>query len=71
MNILELARFEELNGENFIDRPCDISILVNVYNFGNFLKETFEGILEQDTDFSMEVLVHDDVSTDESQGVEF
>ena len=69
MNILELARFEELNGENFIDRPCDISILVNVYNFGNFLKETFEGILEQDTDFSMEVLVHDDASTDESQDI--
>ena len=66
MNILDLAGFEELNGENFKDKSFDVTVLVNVYNFGRFLPDALEGIVSQKCDYAIEVLIHDDGSTDDS-----
>lgn len=43
-----------------------VSICTLVYNHEYYLRECFEGIMMQKTDFAFEVLVHDDASTDNS-----
>lgn len=40
-----------------------------VYNHANYLKDYFEGILCQKTNFAFVVIVHDDASTDESANI--
>lgn len=46
-----------------------VSILCNSYNHADFIRDAFEGILSQKTDFSYEVIVHDDCSTDGTQEI--
>lgn len=43
-----------------------VSVLMFVYNHEKYLREAIESVLCQDTDFSYEVLIHDDASTDGS-----
>lgn len=43
-----------------------VSICTLVYNHEPYLRECFEGLVMQKTDFTFEVLVHDDASTDNS-----
>ena len=46
------------------DVPALLSIVNNTYNHENFISETIEGFLKQKTTFKVEILVHDDASTD-------
>ncbi|MBR0331062.1 MAG: glycosyltransferase, partial [Alistipes sp.] len=41
-----------------------VSICCLVYNHEPFLRECFEGFVMQKTTFPIEILVHDDASTD-------
>ncbi len=41
-----------------------VSICCLTYNHVNFIEQTIEGFLAQKTDFSFEILIHDDASTD-------
>lgn len=41
-----------------------VSILCNTYNQAGFIRECLDGFLMQRTDFPVEILVHDDASTD-------
>lgn len=41
-----------------------VSIVCNAYNHGAYIKDALEGFVMQKTNFSYEVLVHDDASTD-------
>lgn len=41
-----------------------VSVLCLAYNHEKFIRECLESILEQKTDFSFEVIIHDDHSTD-------
>lgn len=41
-----------------------VSICCATYNQVNFVRQCFDGFLKQETNFSFEVLVHDDASTD-------
>lgn len=43
-----------------------VSISCLTYNHGKFLKEALDGFLIQKTDFSFEILIHDDASTDDT-----
>lgn len=43
-----------------------VSIICNVYNHGKYIRDALEGFVSQKTNFSFEVLVHDDASTDNS-----
>ena len=46
-----------------------VSIVCNVYNQERYLRDTLEGFVMQKTDFPVEVLVHDDASTDGSAAI--
>lgn len=51
-----------------MDNPL-VSICCLVYNHEPFLRECFEGFVMQKTTFPIEVLVHDDASTDHSTDI--
>lgn len=46
-----------------------VSVICNVYNQEQYLRDTLEGFVMQRTDFPVEVLVHDDASTDGSAAI--
>ena len=45
-------------------KDVDISILCVTYNHENYIRKTLEGFLQQKGNFSYEIIVHDDASTD-------
>jgi glycosyltransferase involved in cell wall biosynthesis len=49
--------------EYTFDRPC-LSICCATFNHAPYIAQTLEGFLEQETDFPVEILIHDDCSTD-------
>lgn len=46
-----------------------LSIVCLAYNHAPFIRETLEGFLQQETDFPIEVIVHDDASTDSTAAI--
>ena len=46
-----------------------VSVCCLVYNHELYLRDCFEGFIMQQTDFPIEILVHDDASTDSSQKI--
>lgn len=51
-----------------MEKPI-ISIICDVYNHANFLRQCLDGFMMQQTSFPFEVLIHDDASTDGSQQI--
>ncbi|MFY8285227.1 glycosyltransferase [Pseudoalteromonas sp. SSMSWG5] len=51
------------NWQGDIDKPV-VSVLCNTFNQKMYIEDAFRGFLIQKTDFSFEVIVHDDASTD-------
>lgn len=41
-----------------------VSIICNTYNHRNFIRHALDGFVKQITDFKIEILIHDDASTD-------
>ncbi len=52
--------------KNFSDVPL-VSIICATYNHELFIKDTIEGFIKQQTNFSFEIIIHDDASTDNSK----
>lgn len=48
---------------------CAVSILVTVYNHEKYLEQCLSSIINQETNFKYEVLIHDDCSTDGSRKI--
>ncbi len=46
-----------------------VSICCQIYNHASFLRECFDGFVMQKTNFPIEILIHDDASTDGSQEI--
>lgn len=46
-----------------------VTIFCTTYNHSKFLKECFEGLLSQKVSFPVEILVHDDASTDDTPSI--
>lgn len=46
-----------------------VSICCTVYNHEHFVQDTIEGFLMQEVDFPIEILIHDDASTDGSPDI--
>lgn len=46
-----------------------VSISCITYNHGPYIRQALEGFLSQRTDFSYEILIHDDASTDNTQEI--
>lgn len=51
------------------EAPIMVSVCCLVYNHEPFLRECFEGFVMQKTTFPIEILVHDDASTDHSADI--
>ena len=41
-----------------------VSVVCNTYNHVNYIRQCLDGFLIQETNFPIEILVHDDASTD-------
>ncbi len=52
-----------------MDQDIKVSIICNVYNHEQYVRDALEGFVTQKTDFPFEVLVHDDASTDGSADI--
>lgn len=46
------------------NRKIKLSIMCTAYNHENYIRQTLEGFVSQQTDFAFEAIVHDDASTD-------
>ena len=46
-----------------------VSICCTTYNHAKFIRQSLDGFVHQKTNFPIEVLIHDDASTDETQDV--
>lgn len=46
-----------------------VSVLCQAYNHGEFIEQCLNGIIMQETNYSCEVLVHDDASTDNTADI--
>ena len=51
------------------NRPIKVSVLCTVFNHEPYLRRTLESFVMQQTDFTFEVLVNDDASTDGSAAI--
>ena len=60
---------QDLQGTEASSLKPLVSVICIVYNHGKYLRECLEGILAQETAFNVEIIVHDDASTDNSQEV--
>lgn len=49
-----------------IHMDIKVSVYCIVYNHEKYIREALEGFIKQQTDFSFEVIVHDDASTDKT-----
>lgn len=47
-----------------IHNPPLVSICCTTYNHGKFIQDAIEGFLMQKTNFPIEIIIHDDASTD-------
>lgn len=52
-----------------MQQNIEVSVICNVYNHGPYLKECLESLVNQNTSFKYEILVHDDASTDSSADI--
>lgn len=50
------------------DQPL-VSVVCTAYNHQDYIKETLEGFIVQQTNFPIEVIVHDDASTDNTASI--
>lgn len=48
------------------NRPIAVDVFCMVYNHGKYLREALDGILIQQTNFPVRIIIHDDASTDDS-----
>lgn len=46
-----------------------VSIICNAYNHGKYIKEALDSFVMQETEFTYEILVHDDASTDNTADI--
>lgn len=51
------------------DTPPLLSICVITYNHEEFIEQTIESFLMQEVNFNIEILIHDDASTDKTQAI--
>lgn len=54
--------------KNPVSRPL-VSISCITYNHASYIEEALKGFLTQETDFSFEILIHDDASTDQTANI--
>lgn len=54
---------------NMGNKEIGVSICCFVYNHEKYLRRCLDGLVKQKTNFKIEILIHDDASTDDSRGI--
>ncbi|MBP9792979.1 MAG: glycosyltransferase [Flavobacterium sp.] len=57
------------NPSELIATNIVVSVICHTYNHENFIREAIDGILLQKTNFDIEVIIHDDASTDKTREI--
>ncbi|NEW78103.1 MAG: glycosyltransferase [Gelidibacter sp.] len=52
-----------------IENPPIVSVICTAYNQENYIKDALEGFVNQKTNFTFEIIVHDDASTDRTASI--
>ena len=47
-----------------MSKPIEVSVICITYNHGELLRQSLDSMINQQTDFAFEIIVHDDCSTD-------
>ena len=50
-------------------KPMKVSVYCMTFNHENYIRDTLEGFINQETDFGFEILVHDDASADNTRKI--
>jgi glycosyltransferase involved in cell wall biosynthesis len=59
---------EIMQAWNLMNKPL-VSVACITYNHEKYIEDTIKGFLIQETDFSFEILIHDDASTDNTANI--
>ena len=51
------------------DNDIDVSVLLIAYNHSKYISRALQSVLRQKTDYNVEIIVHDDASTDNTQDI--
>ena len=62
---MALRKIDQGNMKLDIDVPL-VSIVCTAYNHHDYIENTLEGFVMQQTSFPFEIIVHDDASTDDT-----
>ena len=46
-----------------------VSVMCTAFNHGEYIRQALEGMVNQQTDFDYEILINDDVSTDNTADI--
>ena len=67
---------DNLTGKELISNQCwpkgnkpKVTIICHTYNHENYIKDAFNSFLSQETDFPIEIIVHDDASSDKTKDI--
>lgn len=68
---LKKISFPQQRVKDFFDenKPIDVSIICNSFNSADYLEQCLESLLNQLVDFNVEILIHDDCSSDQSKSI--
>lgn len=69
MLIIEGVEFEELNSSIMLNEKPKLSVWCNTYNHCKYIEECLDNIINQKTNFLIEIIVFDDASTDGTQEI--
>jgi len=65
-NVMNIHIFQGVFME---DNKCMVSVLCTAFNHGEYIAQTLESFVNQKTDFMFEVLINDDVSSDDTAAI--
>ena len=68
-NISDLTKKQVVEAKNGVSKNVLVSVCIQTFNHGNYIKACLDGMLIQQTDFEFEILLGEDASTDATRKI--